>query len=60
MTTKEQMLHTIETLPESATVEDAIERLLVLFKVERGIAQADAGKTVSHQEARERMAKWLK
>ena len=54
------MLQTIETLPESATVEDAIERLVVLYKVERGIAEADAGKTTSHHEARERMAKWLK
>ena len=60
MTTKEQILHSIETLPDEATVEDAIERLVVLYKIERGIAQADAGETVSHQEVGERMAKWLK
>lgn len=37
-----------------------MERLLFLAKVERGIKQGDAGKTVSHPQVREQMAKWLK
>jgi hypothetical protein len=42
MDTKEQMLKAIEDLPDDATVEDALERLYLLNKVERGIKQADA------------------
>lgn len=60
MTTKEKVVHAVEDLPEDATIEDAMERLLFLAKVERGIRQADAGQTVSHSAVRERMAKWLK
>jgi hypothetical protein len=37
-------LDAIEQLPEDATVEDAIERLVVLAKVERGLAELDAGR----------------
>ena len=59
MPTKEQMLKAIEDLPADATVEDAMERLYLLYKVERGIAQADAGQKVSQEEARIRMARWL-
>ena len=59
MTTKEQMLQAIRELPDEATVEDAMERLYLLYKVERGIAQADAGRKVSQEEARARMARWL-
>jgi predicted transcriptional regulator len=59
MTTKEQMLQAIRELPDEATVEDAMERLYLLYKVERGIAQADAGQKVSQEEARARMARWL-
>jgi len=59
MTTKEQMLQAIRELPNDATVEDAMERLYLLYKVERGIAQADAGQKVSQEEARARMARWL-
>ena len=59
MPTKEQMLRVIQDLPADATVEDAMERLYLLQKIERGIAQADAGHKVSQAEARERMARWL-
>ena len=60
MTSREKILHAVESLPADATYEDAMERLLLLAKVERGLQQADEGKTVSHEEAQNRMAKWLK
>ena len=59
MSNKEQMLKAIGELPDDATIEDAIERLYLLYKIERGIAQADTGKKVSQEEARRRMARWL-
>ena len=60
MTTKEQMLNAIRELPDDATLEDAMERLYFLYKVERGIAQADTGQTITQTEARKRMERWLK
>ena len=57
---KDQMLQVIQGLPEDATVEDAMERLYLLHKIDRGIAQADAGQKVSQEEARQRMVRWLK
>ena len=60
MDTKQQMLKAIEELPEDAKVEDALERLYLLYKIDRGIKQADAGELMSQEEARQRMAKWLK
>ena len=59
MTIKEQMLQAIRELPDEATVEDAMERLYLLYNIERGIAQAEAGQKVSLGEARTRMARWL-
>jgi hypothetical protein len=59
MTTKQQILKALEELPDDASVEDALERLYLLYKVETGIRQADAGELISQKEARERMAKWL-
>ena len=58
--TKEQMIKAIQDLPVDATMEDVMERLYLLYKVERGIGQADAGQKVSQEEARRRMAQWLK
>lgn len=60
MTIKEKMIHVVQDLPADATIEDAMERFLLLAKVERGLQQAGQGKTIPHTELRERMAKWQK
>lgn len=60
MNTRELVLEAIKDLPENARVEDAMERLLLLAKIERGIEQADAGNTLSHDVVKQRLSKWLK
>ncbi|WP_064504659.1 hypothetical protein [Chlorobium limicola] len=60
MTVKEKIIQAVEKLPADATIEEAMERLLFLAKVERGLNQAEAGETISHMEVKERMSKWLK
>jgi len=58
--TKQQIIKALEHLPEDASIEDALERLYLLYKIERGLRQADDGELISQEEARQRMAKWLK
>jgi predicted transcriptional regulator len=50
-TMKQKILQVVQGLPDTATFEDAIERLCFLAKVEEGIRQSDAGETVPHVEA---------
>ena len=60
MTVKENMLKIIGDLPDDTTIEEAIERLYLLYKVNKGIEQADAGITVSNEKARKRIENCLK
>ena len=60
MDTKQAMLKAIAELPDEANFEDALERLYLLYKMDRGIKQADTGELVTQDEARRRMAKWLR
>jgi hypothetical protein len=53
-TAKQRVLEAMEKLPPDATVEDAIEQLVLLAKVERGLAELDAGQGVEHSEAKRR------
>ncbi len=53
--TKERILKAVEELPDDVTLDEAIEKLCFLAKVERGLQQAKAGKTVSHDEVKERL-----
>ena len=52
---KERVLEAVRDLPENATVEDAMERLYFLAKIEEGERQAEAGRTMSHEEAKRRI-----
>lgn len=60
MEIKQQILKAIEELPDDASVEDAFDRLYLLYKIEKGLRQADRGELISQEEARQRMARWLK
>ena len=54
---KSEIIRAIQDLPEDATVEDAMERLYFLAKIERGLEQAESGATISHDEIK---AKFLR
>ena len=58
-TLKSKMESLIRDLPENSSIEDAMEKLFLLYKIEKGIEQADSGLTVSHGEAKQRLDKWL-
>lgn len=60
MTAKDKVIKAVQALPDNASIEDAMERLLFLAKVERGLQEADSGQTLSHSKVKERMSKWLK
>ncbi len=60
MTAKEKVIQVVQALPEDASIEDAMERLFLLAKIERGIEQAEAGELIPHEKVKERMAKWLR
>ena len=49
-TEKQRAIDALKTLPERATIEDAIERLCFIAKIEEGLRQSDAGQLVSHDE----------
>lgn len=53
-TNKQKILEALEALPSDATVEDAIERLVFIAKVEEGLAELDRGQGVPHEEVKRR------
>lgn len=49
------MIEAIRGLPADASVDDAIERLVFLAKLEEGLAQLDRGDGIPHEEAKRRL-----
>ena len=53
--TRDRMVEAIRELPADATVDDAIERLIFLAKIEEGLAQLDRGEGIPHEEVKRRL-----
>ncbi len=56
---KQNILETVKGLPEETSIEEAMERLYLLSKIEKGCKEAEKGQVYSHFEAKQRMNKWL-
>ena len=52
--TRERMIEAIRDLPPDASVDDAIERLVFLAKIEEGLEQLDRCEGVPHDEVKRR------
>lgn len=60
MHTKTAVKELLERLPDDCTLEDVQYHLYVLQAVERGLAQAEAGRTISHADVeRQLREKWI-
>ena len=51
---KQRAIEALQALPENATIEDAIERLCFIAKIEEGLRQSEAGRLTSHEEVKKR------
>jgi predicted transcriptional regulator len=60
MLTKTQIIDSLNNLPENVTIDQVIEHLVVVDKVQRGLNDSAEGKVYSKEEAREQLKKWLK
>jgi hypothetical protein len=57
--TKEEVLKALQDLPDKKALPEAIERLYILYKLQKGIEDADAGKVISHEEAKKQFRQWI-
>lgn len=57
--TKEQVITSLQDLPDSFEPEQLIERLISLQRMEEGLEQVKRGEVVTVDEAKQRLAKWL-
>ncbi len=53
MLTKEKIKKTIDTLPDNFTIEDAIEELVLIDKIEQGLNDIEEGNVYSTEKVRE-------
>ncbi len=55
---KKKVLDTINELPDKFDLDELIEKLIFIEKVEKGLKQSNLGKTVSHDQVKGEVEKW--
>lgn len=55
---KEKVIETITELPQEFELDELLEKLIFIEKVEKGLKQIQEGKTKTHEEVKEIVKKW--
>lgn len=58
-TAKDEVRELLANLPDDASLEDIQYHLYVRQKIQRGLAAAEQGRTIAHEEVVRRMSRWL-
>ncbi len=58
-TAKDEVRELLDSLPDDASLEDIQYHLYVRQKIQRGLAAAEQGRTIAHEEVVRRMSRWL-
>lgn len=54
------VINAVNNLPKEIKLDELLERLVVIEKIDAGINQAKEGKTVSHENVKKQIKKWSK
>ena len=60
MLTRDKVEKSISNLPDSFTIDELIDRLIFIEKVEDGIRQSDSGQVISNEDVKLMIDKWSK
>ncbi len=60
MLTRSQVFSTVEKLPEQFSIDQLIDKLMFIDKIETGIKQSESGSINTKEQAKQKLSKWLK
>lgn len=59
MLTKTKLLEQIEDFPEEFSIDELVDKLILISKIENGNAQSEKGMTITEDELDEEIGKWF-
>ncbi|MCL2650562.1 MAG: hypothetical protein FWD60_05985 [Candidatus Azobacteroides sp.] len=60
MLNRMQVFNTVEKLPEQFSIDQLIDKLIFIDKVEIGLKQSILGNVNTKEQAKQKLSKWLK
>jgi hypothetical protein len=60
MLTRTQVFNTVEKMPSQFSIDQLIDQLMFIDKVETGLSQSLSGHVNTKEETKQKLSKWLK
>ena len=60
MLTKTILINQIDKLPEKFSIDELVEKLIFIEKIERGLKQSENGEVISESDLDKEIEKWFK
>ena len=60
MIIKEELKTQLESMPEQFTLDELVERLILLEKIQKGLDESSRNEVLSEEEVDERVNSWFK
>lgn len=60
MLTKNQVITSLKDLPDEFSIDELMDKLILLQKIEFGLDQSKKGKVYTSEEAKKMLKKWSK
>ncbi|WP_296702550.1 hypothetical protein [Algoriphagus sp.] len=60
MITREKVLEAVKSMPKEFSIDDLMDKLLLLNKIEIGIGQANKDESYTSEEAKKMIQEWSK
>ncbi len=60
MLTKEKVISSLQDMPDRFSMDELIDKLILLQKIETGLEQSRKGEVFSAEEAKEMLKQWSK
>ena len=60
MLSKDKILQTLKDLPDTFSIDELFDRIILLNKIEIGLEQSNSGNVSTTDQAKDKLKKWLK
>lgn len=60
MITKSQIINSLDTLPENLTIDQVVDHLIFIEKIQKGLEDSENNRINTKEEAKEKLKRWLK
>jgi predicted transcriptional regulator len=60
MITKDKVIESLKSLPDQFSLDELMDKLIFIQKVENGLAQSEKGEVYKQEDAKAMLKKWSK